>query len=196
MMAADVPEAMIAAAKILHVSGIGLAISETMREAVMHAVKQARASQTLVSFDTNLRLRLWPLGEARAAIHALVPMSDILKTSLEDGQTLSGHQAPEAIARFYRELGAGVVVVTLGPDGVLVSHGNESAVVTGRKVECVDATGAGDAFTGAFLAELCRGAEIAEAARFANAAAALSTREFGAVAGLPSRQDVEAFLRS
>jgi 2-dehydro-3-deoxygluconokinase len=66
--------------------------------------------------------------------------------------------------------------------------------VPGRQVDAVDATGAGDAFTGALLAELARGAPLAEAAVFANAAAALSTLGYGAIAPLPRRPAVEAAL--
>jgi 2-dehydro-3-deoxygluconokinase len=194
MTVGDVPRESVAAAKALHVSGISLAISASAREAVMTTARHARRAGTLVSLDTNLRLRLWPLAKARAAIHAAAAMGDILKTSLEDGHTLTGREDPQAIAHFYRDLGARVVVVTLGAQGVFVVWDDGSAQFAAHDVTSLDATGAGDCFTGAFLAELCRGAGIAEAARFANAAAALSTRAFGAVAGLPRRAEVEAFL--
>ena len=62
-------------------------------------------------------------------------------------------------------------------------------------MQAVDATGAGDAFTGALLNALARGMELADAARFANAAAALSTLGYGAIAPLPSRAAVEDALR-
>ena len=69
-----------------------------------------------------------------------------------------------------------------------------SQIIPGRQVAAVDATGAGDAFTGALLAQLSRGAPLGLAARFANAAAALSTLGYGAIAPLPRRAAVEAEL--
>ena len=66
----------------------------------------------------------------------------------------------------------------------------------GRQVSAIDATGAGDAFTGALLAGLCRGEPLSLSARFANAAAALSTQGYGAIAPLPRREAVEALLAS
>ena len=67
-------------------------------------------------------------------------------------------------------------------------------LIPGRQVAAVDATGAGDAFTGALLAELSRGVPLARAARFANAAAALSTLGYGAIAPLPRRAAVASAL--
>ena len=87
------------------------------------------------------------------------------------------------------------MIVTLGSEGVFMADGDGSCHVPGRKVAAVDATGAGDAFTGALLSELSRGRAPAAAVRFANAAAALSTLGYGAIAPLPSRPAVEAFLR-
>ncbi len=65
---------------------------------------------------------------------------------------------------------------------------------TVSRLRAVDATGAGDAFTGAFLAELARDRGLAAAAQFANAAASLSTLGYGAVAPLPRREEVERLL--
>jgi 2-dehydro-3-deoxygluconokinase len=147
-----------------------------------------------VSYDTNLRLKLWPLERARAVIHAAVACSDIVLPGLDDAALLTGHTEPDAIVDAYLDLGAGVVALTLGPDGTLVATPEERQHVPGRKVEAVDATGAGDTFDGAFLARLSKGDTPFEAARYANAAAALSTQGYGGVAPMPRRDAVEAFL--
>ncbi len=82
----------------------------------------------------------------------------------------------------------------LGPDGVIVSDGTKRERIAGHKVNAVDATGAGDCFCGATLARLCAGDTAFEAARYANAAAALATTGFGAVAPLPRPEAVRALL--
>ena len=66
----DLPEAMIRSARVVHASGISQAISSSAADTVFSAMRTARANGVLVSYDTNLRLRLWPLDRARAVIHA------------------------------------------------------------------------------------------------------------------------------
>lgn len=194
MTPADLPRAAIEGAKVLHVSGISQAISDSAADAVFAAIEIARAAGVQVSYDTNLRLKLWPLDRARAVIHAAMARCDIALPGLEDARALTGLQAPEAIADFYLGLGAGIVALTLGAEGTLVATPQQRARIPGRRVAAVDATAAGDTFDGAFLARLVAGEDPFAAARYANAAAALSTLGYGAVAPMPRRAEVEAFL--
>jgi 2-dehydro-3-deoxygluconokinase len=181
-------------AKILHVSGISQAISESAADAVFAAIEAARAAGVLVSYDTNLRLQLWPIERARAITHAAMARCTIALPGLEDADQLTGRREPDAVADFYLGLGAEIVALTLGARGTLVATSAERRSVVGRKVAPVDATAAGDTFDGAFLAEIAAGLDPFEAARYANAAAALSTQGYGAVAPMPHRAEVEAFL--
>lgn len=190
----DLDPRMIAGAGFLHASGISQAISETAAETVSAAIAIARAHGVRVSFDTNFRPRLWTAERAWPVIAAAAAAADVLKTSAEDCQSLIGVTGPAGIAARFHALGARAVIVTLGKDGVFMSSAGASQTVPGLPVAAVDATGAGDAFTGALLAELLRGSPLAEAARFANAAAALSTQGYGAIAPLPRRAAVEAML--
>ena len=190
----DVPEDAIRAAKLLHLSGISQAISDSACDAGFHAIAVARAAGVRISYDTNLRLRLWPAARAAAVIHAAIAQADIALPSLDDARALTGLESPEAIADFYLRLGCPLVVLKLGAAGVLLASPEGRLAIPGRQVAAVDATGAGDTFAGAFLARLAAGAEPAEAARYANAAAALSTTGYGAVAPIPRRAAVEAFL--
>jgi 2-dehydro-3-deoxygluconokinase len=190
----EIPEDYIAGAQILHVSGISQAISDSACDAVFHAMGLARENGVKVSYDPNLRLQLWPLDRARAVIHGAMASCNIALPGLEDAQRLTGLEEPEAIADFYLRLGADIVVLTLGPEGALVATGGERRQIPGRKVAAVDATAAGDTFDGAFLAEFLRGADPFRAAAYANAAAALSTQGYGAVAPMPTRAAVTAFL--
>lgn len=190
----DLPVAALQAAKILHVSGISQAISNSAADTVFEAIRIVRAAGGQVSYDTNLRLKLWPLDRARAVIHAAVAQSDIVLPGLDDAELLTGHADPDAIVDTYLNLGAKIVALTLGPDGTLVATPDARQHVSGRKVDAVDATGAGDTFDGAFLARLGMGDAPFDAARYANAAAALSTQGYGGVAPMPRRAAVEAFL--
>lgn len=128
-------------------------------------------------------------------IEAAARRAYCLKTSLEDAALLHGLEDPAAIAARFLGLGCAIVLVTLGKEGVYLADGARRERIAGCHVDAVDATGAGDAFTGAFLAELIAGKSAVDAARFANAAAALSTLSYGAVGPLPRRGAVERFLR-
>jgi 2-dehydro-3-deoxygluconokinase len=189
----DVPEAAIRAARVLHLSGISQAISASACDACFRAIEVARGAGVRVSYDTNLRLRLWPAPRAAAVIHAAVGMADVVFPSLEDARALTGLAEAEAIADFYLRL-CPLVLLKLGSEGVLVCTRSGRTHLPGRAVRAVDATGAGDAFAGAFLARLVAGDEALAAAAYANAAAALSTTGYGAVAPIPYRDQVLSLL--
>ena len=191
----DLPRGLIAGAKILHVSGISMAISPLAADAVFAAIRIARDAGVLVSFDTNLRLKLWPLDRARATIGAAMRMADIALPGQEDAEQLTGIYDPDGIVDQYLAEGATTVALTLGKKGCLVATPNERRTIAGIEVEAVDATAAGDTFDGNFLADYLVHQDPFRAARYANAAAALSTRGYGAVAPMPLRAEVEAALK-
>jgi 2-dehydro-3-deoxygluconokinase len=190
----DLPLAYIADAKILHVSGISQAISPPASQAVLAAIRHAKASGTMVSYDTNLRLKLWDLNQARQTIHAAMALADIARPSLDDARLLTGLEEPNAIADYYMELGAGTVALTLGSNGAMIATPAGRKIIAPVSVTSVDATGAGDAFGGAFLAGLARGLDPFASARLANVAAAISTTRYGAVNSIPYFSEVETFL--
>lgn len=184
----------VARAKILHVSGISLAISASACDTALQAMRDARKAQTLVSFDSNLRLKLWTLTQAQAGIAKAVALCDLFLPSLEDMATLTGISDPGAIVDWGHAQGAKNVVLKLGERGALVSDGARREIVAGRAVTLVDATGAGDCFCGNLLARLALGDDLFAGTRYANQAAALSVQGFGAVAPLPTQAQVLSAL--
>lgn len=192
--AADLPADAIRRAKVLHVSGISQAISASASEAVREAMRIAREAGVTVSYDTNLRLRLWPIERARLVTNAAMAEADIALPGLDDARQLTGRDTPDAIADFYLEGGSKVVALTLGRAGALVATPDRRETVPSIAVQAMDATGAGDCFDGAFLAEWLATGDPFRAGRYACAAAALSTTGFGAVSPLPRRADVLAAM--
>jgi 2-dehydro-3-deoxygluconokinase len=191
----EVPLELVRRARILLASGISLAISAQACDAVLQAFETARAAGVRVAFDVNLRLKLWPLARARAMIGAAAGLSDVFFPSLDEVTVLSGLTDPEAIIDWSHRLGARSVLLKLGAAGVLASDGTRRERIPGYRVDAVDATGAGDCLCGACLARLAAGDSLWEAARYANAAAALSTTGWGAVAPLPGPDAVRALMR-
>ncbi len=153
-----------------------------------------------MSYDPNLRVKLWPLERARAIIHQTAAMADLMLPSYEDAIALTGLDSPEAIAKYYLDLGPKIVVLKLGADGALLAtRGDDGDAGTMQRfgafpVEPVDMTGAGDTFDGAFVVNWLRGMDLNDCVRFANAAGALTTTGLGAVTPIPRRAEVEKLL--
>jgi 2-dehydro-3-deoxygluconokinase len=195
MKPADLPKDYIAGARFLHVSAIGQAISADGLASCAHAIAIARAAGVKVSYDTNLRLRLWDLETARRHIHATIATCDIALPSLDDSQQLTGLEKADEIADFYLKLGAPLVALKMSSQGALLAFPDRRIRIAPHRVQSVDATGAGDTFDGAFLARLLEGDDPETAARYANVAAALSTTGYGAVTPIPRKAAVMAALK-
>ena len=189
-LAQQLPLAQIQQADISYASGISLAISESMSDAVFCMFKEARSAGKLCAFDPNFRPALWDLDLARQVSHKLMENCDIALPGFEDAKLLTGLSDPDQIINFYHDLGASVVALTLGEKGVLVSDNKIISHVASQSVVAIDATGAGDCFNGAFLAEYLICSDVFNAATYANIAAGLSTRGYGAVEHVPRRAEI------
>lgn len=191
---ADLPLGLIREAKFFHTSGISQAISDSACDTVFAAVEAARGAGVRIAYDSNLRLRLWPLARARAVIRATIALADYFLLSMEDAEALCGERDTDAILDWCHEAGARVVALKLGAAGVVGSDSMRRERIDGHAVDCIDATGAGDCFAGALLARMAAGDDFWEGLRYANAAAALATTGFGAVAPLPMPDAVRRLL--
>lgn len=111
------------------------------------------------------------------------------------GIKIDSLEAAKKAAEVFRSKGVKKVVITLGSRGVFISADGREEIVPCFKVNALDTTGAGDAFNGAFLTALAEGKDEWEAARFANALAAISVTRLGTTPAMPTREEVEAFLK-
>ena len=128
------------------------------------------------------------------------PLVDYLTPNEGEAERLSGtavHDAASAAAagRALRARGVGTVVVTLGAQGSLASAAHGDVAVPAFAVTTVDTTAAGDAFNGALGAALAGGDPLADALRFASAAAAIACTRRGAQPSLATRAEVDELLR-
>lgn len=177
---------------VLHISGITQAISPSSRAATVRAAELACAAGARVSFDTNLRLNLWSADDAQKALEEILPMVDIVFPSIEDATALFGTDGVDAICDRFRAEGADLVVLTLGEKGAVVADANGQINIPPVPATLVDATGAGDTFDGAFLAEYSRTSDAVASAQFACAAASLSVETVGAVTSIPNLSAIQA----
>ena len=191
----DLPRALIENARVLHLSGISLAISDQACETCFAAIEIARAAGVQVSFDTNLRLKLWSIDRARDVMTRALRLTDIALPSYDDVRAITGLTEPDALVDHCLALGAKIVALKLGSEGAIVATPNERHRIAPHPCKPVDATGAGDTFGGAFVARLVAGDTPIDAARYAGVAAALSTEGYGAVEPIPRADAVRAAMK-
>ncbi len=148
---------------------------EPFRSTVLHALQTAHNSGKLVTFDPNYSRLIWPNVHEARYIHSLVlPYVDIIKPSMDDVRRLFGeHSTPEYGIMRYHEMGVPVIVITMGEKGALLYHNDEVCLIKSeRKVDVVDATGAGDAFWAGFVMARLDGYDLTTCVRFGHEVAA------------------------
>ena len=190
----DVDEDWLLSSRHLHATGVFAAISTTARAAAHKTLQVMRAAGRTISFDPNLRPTLWASPEEmRREINALAFQADWVLPGLEEGRFLTGEDTPEAIARFYRERGAKVVTVKLGPEGAYFDAEEGTGRVAGFPVkEVVDTVGAGDGFAVGVITALLQGRGVEHAVRRGAWIGARAVQVLGDTEGLPTPAEVEA----
>ena len=153
---------------------------------VLHA---ARDRGALVFADTKLpNFRVLALDD----IAGLLPLVDYITPNEDEARYCTGKDAPEEMAEAFLRRGAGHVIIKLGARGCYFRDPEIS--LPAFDVDAADATGAGDNFLAGFAAEILRGADPAEALRFANACGAICATAPGACTALRDASQVRAFL--
>lgn len=193
----DIDPSYIARAKIVYASGISQAISVSSRAAVLKAFQVAHDGGVTVAYDPNLRLRLWSLDDAKAALEEVLPYVETLLPSAPDETArLFGSEDADAVIRTLWGRGVKTVVVKQGAAGVLVGAASTiQAVPAYRPGPVVDTAGAGDAFNGGFLHGLASGLSSVDAARLGTVIAGLKVRGRGAIYSLPTNDEVDQALK-
>lgn len=201
----DLDEPAIAAADVLHVTGITPALSESAARAVRRAADVARDAGTLVSFDVNYRQALWSTDDAAAFCREFVAVCDVVFAGEDEAAMLLGladaasahadADAPAAdvaaaLARGLAELGPRQAVVKCGAAGAVAVVAGQ--LLTQRAVPIVahDTVGAGDAFVAGYLAELAAGNDAATRLQTAATVGAFVCLAAGDWEGLPRRSEL------
>lgn len=180
----------------VHTTGIPLALSPSCRQTVVALMKEARRRGVSVSFDTNLRPMLWPDTETMASvINDAAQYADIVMPGLGEGKILTGLADEKAVAGYYLERGAKLVVIKLGgSSGTYVAGSEGGQYVPSYRVDhVVDTVGAGDGFAVGFTSAWLEGLSMEKAARRGAAVGAMVIQVAGDNEGLPTRDQLAAF---
>ena len=159
LRADDVPDEALAGVRLVHLTGITTALSDTARELVCDLARRARERGITVSFDPNYRPALWGSPTEAAAVQSeVLPYVDWLLCGLEEGNLLFGTRDAEELFEAARDRGAGDVVVRVGAEGAIVRDRSRLVrVPVPRLVSVFDEVGAGDGFAAGFAYGLLKG---------------------------------------
>ena len=200
----EIQEDLIRNSKVFHFGTLS-STHEGVREATRYAIDVAKEAGCLVSFDPNLRPPLWKtLEDARKEIEYGLSKADILKISDNEVEFLCGtSDYDEGAKMLIEKYNIPFVCVTLGKDGSRAYYKGMRVEVPGFvQKNTIETTGAGDTFCGCMLHYIIQhGLEdlteenLRELLTFANAAASVITTRKGALAVMPSKEEVEELLR-
>ncbi|MBV7436750.1 aminoimidazole riboside kinase [Aeromonas encheleia] len=175
--------------------------NEPVRTSCLQAMAAIRVAGGRVCFDPNLRPEVWGNpAEMLPVVRDAIGLADVVKLSIEELQLLSGHQ--DLVAGLATIDGPALVLVTRGAAGVVARLDGERLEWVGPKVAPLDTTGAGDAFVAGLLAALAQGerlptmGELPAILAQAHGCGALATTAKGAMTALPTRTQLDVFLRS
>lgn len=202
----DIDESYLENAKILHIGSLSLT-NEPAKSTTFKMIEKVKSCGGLISYDPNWRANLWKgRSDALDELKSIFPLADIVKVSDEELKLLFGDVSYEDGAKKIIEMGAKLVFVTLGKDGVFYSFKNQNieyeGIVGTPKVKVVDTTGAGDSFNGGILYQLTRNENIFDLTKeelekklyFANCVASLCVTKRGGLPALPTMGEVNGIL--
>ena len=192
LLPGDLDPTQVAAAGVLHVTGITPALSDSALATVDRAVTLAREAGVPVSFDLNYRSTLWRSEEAAAVCRDLAARADLVFAGDDEAELLGLTGDPADLARGLADLGAGHAVVKLGERGAVAAVDGRVHAVEALPVHAVDPVGAGDAFVAGYLAETLVGRPVPERLATAAACGAFAVTVPGDWEGLPSRDELAA----
>lgn len=182
----------------VHVTGIPPALSESSRAATYRLMERAKENNVFITFDPNLRPALWENKEVMIrVINELASKADIILPGIEECKILVGSEDFETITEFYKNKGIKKIVIKNGDKGAYVCDGEESYNVEGFKInKVVDTVGAGDGFAVGVISGRLEGLPLREMVRRGNAIGAIQVTSISDNAGLPTREELEAFMKT
>lgn len=187
----DINEEFFKNSKVLHITGVLPSINEHNRKVILEAVEIAKKHNLTISFDPNIRLKMWTKEEAKNFINKVLPNVDILLVGDEEIEVLLGHNDISNAIKEFHDYGIKTVVIKRGAKGAIASDGNNTYEVDAIKPRAlIDTVGAGDGFAAGFLRAIIKGETLEEAVRFANAVGSIVVGIEGDNEGLPYYEDV------
>lgn len=195
----DIDESLVKKSKIVHLTGITPALSDSCRDATLKALSLAKENDVKVSFDPNYRKKLWSPQQARPIIQEIAKKSNFLFADMGDAKMILGEDSVEQDEALegLLSLGPEIVVLKLGSKqglaGISIQERARSSVM---RVPTVDSIGAGDAVVAGFLSGYLGKESLQKSLDIATCCAALVVMRRGDFENLPDRDYLERWLEA
>ena len=192
----DIDPDYIGSAKIVYMTGITPALSESALEATKEIFRLATENQLMIIFDPNLRLKLFGIDQARTVLIPLMQKSTYVLPGERELKQLMDCQELETAIEKAHQLGIANLIIKRGAEGAITA-------IAGKKADNIPAyalrnpvssMGAGDCFAAGFVAGLLENQPLEECARWGNAMGAFCLMGWGPYQTLPSYDELQSFL--
>ena len=191
----DLKEELFQEAELLHFTGITPVLSKSCGQAVQEAIRLGRKHSLLLSFDPNIRKKLWRGKDYAPLLREISLESDIVLLGVWEAEALFGERNPDKVLDVLFQKGrARYAAVKNGGEGAWAADRERRVFIAPYPCRCIDPIGAGDGFNAGFLAGLLRGKDLETAGRMGAVCGALATQTTGDMEGYPDQSQMEAAL--
>lgn len=181
--------------KYMHIMGCSLMANHDFAEEILKTMRMLRSSGAEISFDPNIRKELFTDDSIHSVIQEVMENTSVFLPGVEELLMITGSDdVDSAIEQCFRYENMKIICLKNGSKGSRIYTREDVTEVGVYQVVQADATGAGDCFDGAFLAGLCQGRSIKDAAHMGAAAGALNAAAFGPMEGKITPENVQAMI--
>lgn len=194
---ANLPEKAIASAKILHFTGITPILSHSCKEAIYSAMEIASANGCSISFDPNIRMKLWRNSDYRPLIRDIISRSTYLFTGLDEARIL--YDTDDITQLAGQLLSSGTtqcLVIKDGSNGAFVCDSSGICKIPPVSCNCIDSIGAGDAFNAGFLSGILENKSFIESGTIGAICGASATESTGDTEGMVTQTELNRILNN
>lgn len=192
----DITDHLFKNVSIIHLTGVFLAIAPQNLQIALTILKKAKEKNITVSFDPNIRLKLWTIEEARKAYTHVFPFVDILLTGLDEFKLIEQDDSVAAMEAFAKNYDIQQFIIKDGENGSKLYENEHWYEKEAFPVKPVDTVGAGDGFDAGYIYSYLQNYTPMERLTFANAVGGLVTTVKGDNEGLPELRDVINFIEN
>lgn len=190
----NIPYEYLENARIIHLTGITPVLSQSCREAVEAISEFAIENNILLSFDPNIRKKLWNGQDYTPLMKKILFASQIALLGLDEARTILGTDNITEIIDILRDSGVRYIAIKDGANGAWCADEISVVYIPAQPCKCIDPVGAGDGFNAGFLAGILEGKSLSDCGLMGAIAGAMATETYGDIDGYPSKEQMKRKL--
>ena len=191
----DLKDELFQGAELLHFTGITPVLSKSCGQTMLEAIRLGRKHGLLLSFDPNIRKKLWRGKDYAPLLRETALESDIVLLGLSEAEALFGERNPDKVFDLLFQKGrAHYAAIKNGGKGAWAADREHRAFIAPYPCRCIDPVGAGDGFNAGFLAGILKGKDLETAGKMGAVCGAFATQTTGDIEGYPDQRQMEMAL--